>query len=278
MKPQSVMVVALFGMLLILVAPAAFATYYGPEFQTPVSITPGSTISVVLTAGSGASIVPLPGTAGSYCTPGVSGNTETCIYPQQDWTTATACFYSVHSVTVTDPNGNGYMLGSAATSGLNFPPSLGGSVTGHGQAINITYGDSLTIPFGTGAFVPTYTSTVLGNPPNPGYGSASSPPSLEGGWYWWTVAGNSYGSNLRLDENPSINPTSTHGTYTVDIEGVVACPTTSSTFTDTLFFDAPITVITPQFSFSLAFVAATGFAALFLLRRKVLAPARTSVK
>ena len=267
---------AFLGALVVLatVSVPSAAAYYGPSFQTPVSIVPGGSVNIVLGTGSGATIVPLPGTGGSYCTPGVSGGTQTCIYPQQSWGSATSCFYSVHSVTVTDPSGNGYMLGSSATSGLNFPKSLGGSAgtsPPNGQAINITSGDTFTVPFGTGAGGFSYTS-VLGNPPNPGYGAAAAGPSSEGPYYWWTVAGNVYGSNLRLDQHTSITPTAEHGTYTIDVEGVVACPTGAATFSTKLFFDAPITFTTPQFPFSFAVVAISGLGLVFLLRKRMALP------
>lgn len=247
--------------------PAVFATtYYGPQFNLPTSIAPGGTINIVLTTGSGSSIVPLPQGSGAPCTTGTCGP-----YTQQNWVTATGCFYLVHQITVTDPNGNGYMLGSATTSGLFWPSAFGGSGSGthvppQAPALNVTSGDSFTVPFGTGAGGFSFTS-VLGNPPN------TVTPA--GPYYWWTVAGNTYGSDLRLDQNPSITPTTTHGSYEVDIEGVVACPssaggTTGTPFTTTLFFDAGIIVTTPFFPVSVALVTVTGLAALLLLRRKVL--------
>jgi hypothetical protein len=174
----------------------------------------------------------------------------------------------VHEVTVTDPNGNEYMLGSAVTSGLYWPSVLGGggsetSFPPQAAALNVTVGDSFTIPFAAGAGGFSFTS-VLGNPPND--------VSPAGPYYWWTVAGNAYGSNLRLDQNPSINPTLIHGTYIVDIEGVVACPTGSSTFTSILFFDSGVTVTTPMFPVSVGIVAASGLAVLLLLKRKAVIP------
>jgi hypothetical protein len=172
----------------------------------------------------------------------------------------TGCFYSIHEVTVTDPDGNGYMLGSATTSGMYFPTSLGGSGTGSADALNVTVGDTFVIPFAAGAGGFSFTS-VLGNPPND--------VSPAGPYYWWTIAGNTYGSNLRLDLNPSIIPTQIQGTYTVDVEGAVACPSGSTPFTSTLFFDAASVVTTPQFPMSMGLAAVTGFCALLLLRRKI---------
>ena len=259
-KLRSAAVIGLFALVVSFAVPAVAATtYYGPSFSTPISIAPGGTISIVLSTGSGTSIVPLPQGSSSPC----SG---TCTYPQQPWTTATGCFYLVHQVTVTDPNGNGYMLGSATTSGLFWPSAFGGSGSGthvppQADALNVTSGDSFTLPFAAGAGGFTFTS-VLGNPPND--------VSPAGPYYWWTLAGNAlYGSNVRIDTQPSINPTLTHGTYVVDIEGAVACPTGATTFTSTLFFDAGSVVTTPQFPTSMALVTVSGFAALLLLRKKL---------
>lgn len=253
---------AMVGLLFGFVAPVAATTYYGPSLGAPSSISPGSAINIVLTTGSGSSIVPLPEGGYPQCT-------GTCIYPQQAWVSPTGCFYSIHAVTVHDPNGNGYMLGSNLTSGLYFPTSLGGGashVNQQADALNVTSGDSFTIPFATGAVGVSFTS-VLGNPPNNVLHPA-------GPYYWWTTAGNAYGSNLRLDQHPSINPTLIHGVYTVDIEGVVACPTGSTPFTHTLFFDSGIIVTTPQFPVSAALVTVSGLAALLLLKRQLAVPSK----
>ncbi len=181
-----------------------------------------------------------------------------------------SCFYSVHEVTATDPNGNEYMLGSNVTSGLFWPAAFGGSGGGthvppQAAALNVTVGDSFTIPFAAGAGGFSFVS-VLGNPPND--------VSPAGPYYWWTVAGNVYGSNLRLDQNPSINPTMIQGTYQVDVEGVVVCPTGSQTFTTQLFFDSGISVITPQFPVAAGVVAASSLAVLLLLKRKAAIPTK----
>jgi len=84
-----------------------------------------------------------------------------------------------------------------------------------------------------------------------------------------------YGGNLRLDQHPSINPTSIQGTYVVDIEGVVACPAVTffdQPFSTVLFFDSGITVTTPQFPMAIGVVAATGLAALVLIRKRLTVP------
>jgi len=269
MKSKVVALVALVALVLGFASPvfaATASTYYGPSFLTPTNIAPGGTINVVLTTGSGPAFIPLPQGSSTPC----SG---TCTYPQLAWVNATVggtgnCFYLVHEVTVTDPNGNEYMLGSNVTSGLYWPATFGGSGSEttyppQAAALNVTNGDSFTIPFAAGAGGFSFVS-VLGNPPND--------VSPAGPYYWWTVAGNVYGSNLRLDQNPTINPTMIQGTYTVDIEGEVACPTGAAPFATQLFFDSGITVITPQFPVSVALVAASGLAVLLLVKR------RTAVK
>jgi len=263
MNSRLVALLAMVGLVLGFVSPAlAATTYYGPSFVTPTGIAPGGTISIVLTTGSGSSFVPLPQGSSTPC----SG---TCTYPQLAWYNATigatgSCFYLVHEVTVTDPNGNEYMLGSNVTSGLFWPAAFGGSGSGthvppQADALNVTVGDSFTIPFAAGAGGFSFVS-VLGNPPND--------VSPAGPYYWWTVSGNVYGKDLRLDQNPSINPTAIQGTYVVDIEGEVACPAGAAPFTTQLFFDSGIIVITPQFPVSAGIVAASGVALLLLLKRK----------
>jgi hypothetical protein len=169
------------------------------------------------------------------------------------------------------------MLGSAVTSGLYWPAAFGGSGSGtsvppQADALNVTVGDSFTIPFAQGAGGFSFVS-VLGNPPNP--------VSSAGPYYWWTVAGPDWGTvsgggpNLRLDTTgSSINPTLTQGTYIVDIEGVVVCPTGSTTFTAILFFDSGIIVTTPQFPVSAGIVAASGLGVLLLLKRRIAIPTK----
>lgn len=264
MKSRVVAILAMVGLLIGFVSPVlATTTYYGPSFVTPVSIAPGGTINIVLATGSGSSVVPLPQGSGTPC----SGN---CTYPVGSWTSPMACFYSVHEVTVADPNGNEYMLGSNVTSGLYWPAGFGGSGSGtsvppQATALNVTVGDSFTIPFAAGAGGFSFTS-VLPNPPN------DKTPA--GPYYWWTVSGNVYGKDLRLDQNPSINPTLIQGTYVVDIEGVVACPTGAAPFTSVLFFDSGIIVITPQFPVAAGIVAASGLAVILLLKRKAAIPTK----
>ncbi len=253
-------IVGLLGLVaiagLFAVPAVAATTYYGPSFTTPVSISPGGTINIVLSTGSGTSFVALPQGSDTPCV-------GTCTYPNQNWSVSpTSCFVSVHQVTVTDPNNVQYMLGSSTTSGLNWPTSVGGSgLSGHAPAINYTSGDTFTVPFGTGAGGFSFTSVLGSSPPN-----TVSP---EGPYYWWQG-----GTNLRLDQNTQINPTSIHGSYIVDIEGAVVCPTGSAPFSTALFFDAGSLVTTPEFPFSMAIVVATGFAGLLLVRKWALATPR----
>jgi hypothetical protein len=161
------------------------------------------------------------------------------------------------------------MLGSSTTSGLYWPSAFGGSGSGtsvppQAPALNYTVGDSFTIPFGTGPEGYTFTS-VLGSPYN------TNP---EGPYYWWvSVVGagnpNGYTVGARLDQT-SINPTMTHGTYTVDVEGVVACPgSQSSTFQNVLFFDAGTIVTTPEFGAGMAAATAVALVGLLVLRKRM---------
>jgi len=261
-----VALLAMVGLVIGFVSPVFAATYYGPSFNLPVAIAPGATINITLTTGSGSSVIPLPQGSSPPCI-------GPCTYPQAAWTSPTSCFYLVHEVTVTDPNGNEYMLGSSITSGLYWPSTFGGGGSGtsyvnppyNAPALNVSVGDSFTIPFAAGAGGFTFTS-VAGYPPND--------VTPAGPYYWWTVSGNVYGSNLRLDQNPSINPTLIHGIYVVDIEGVVSCGSTSAPFTSQLFFDAATVVTTPQFPVSAALVTASGIAALLLIKRKVALPSK----
>jgi hypothetical protein len=280
MNARTMAVLALFGLVATFAVPSVMAaTYYGPSFTTPTAIVPGGTINIVLTTGQGSSVVELPHGPSNTCA-------GTCVYPQSEWTSNVVgtpsnpspnnCFYSVHEVTVTDPYGNEYMLGSASTSGLFWPNSIGGPVqTSYNtpqspsttpyppaDALNVTNGDSFTIPFGAGAGGFSFTSNLV-NPPND--------LSTAGPYYWWSVSGNTvYGANVRIDTQPTVNPTLTHGTYVVDIEGEVVCPSGTMSFSVYHEFDAPNLVTTPQFPFSAALVAVTGLAALLVLRQKVL--------
>lgn len=254
MKAGKLVATLLFAFALVMgfAAPAFATTYYGPEFSAPVSVAPGSAINIVLTTGSG-SITPLPQGGKPVCT-------GTCAYPQQSWTVPTGCFYSVHKVTVDTPAGAEYMLGSSTTSGMYWPASLGGSGSGtsvppQADALNVTVGDSFTIPFAAGAGGFSF-SSVLGNPPND--------VSTAGPYYWWS-------GGQRLDLT-SVNPTTAHGTYTVDIEGAVVCPTGSTTFTSQLFFDSGIIITTPQFGLGIGLVVLMGVGGLLLVRKRSLRP------
>lgn len=277
-RPLGLLVVA--GMLLV--PGAAFATHYGEQFNLPASIAAGSPIDITLTTGTGA-VVSQPQGSSPLCTP--SGTPTHCgPYPITGWTSATACFYSVHEIAVKDPNGNVYVLGSAHTSGLYWPPSLGGPKSPPelspsssstkpfppADALNVTGGDTFTVPFAQGAGGFSFTS-VLGNPPNN--------VSPEGPYYWWTAKPNVHGIGLRLDTTgSSINPTSVPSTpghpYVVDIEGVDACPSSKVPVSHFLFFDAGITVGTPQFPFAMGLVVATGLGAMLFIRKRFAIPAK----
>ena len=257
---RTVLVITAIALMMSFALPAVSATtYYGPSLGAPVSIAPGNPIDIAMSVGSGTTIVPLPQGSSSSCV-------GTCVYPQQAWTSPTGCFTFVHQVTVTDPSGDQFMLGSSTTSGLNWPSSLGGGGSGtsyppQAPAINFTSGDTFTLPFGSGPEGYTFTS-VLSNPPNN--------VAPEGPYYWWVSvvgSGNPNGltAGARLD-TISYNPTLIHGTYEVDIEGAVACPTGSTTFTTNLFFDSGIIVTTPQFGSSIIAVAGIAFVVLMLAR------------
>jgi len=127
---RSALVVTALVVMMSFMLPAAYATTWpGPSFVTPASISPGTPINVVLTTGSGSTIIPLPQGSSNFPFPGCTYNSGTnlwtCTFPQQCPPSDTF-YYSVHEVEVTDPNGNQYMLGSGATSGLFWPASLGG--------------------------------------------------------------------------------------------------------------------------------------------------------
>ncbi len=126
--------------------------------------------------------------------------------------------------------------------------------------MNVTIGDSFVLPFGAGAGGDTFT-TSLGSPPQ-----THSP---QGPYYWWTVAGNVFGNDLRLDQNPSINPTTFAGTYLADFEGTVICG--QGVFFDQgiqVFFDQPSQFTVPQFSGPAMAAVAVSFALLALTQRK----------
>jgi hypothetical protein len=197
-------------------------TYYGPNLNiSPDSITSGSSVNIQLSTGSGSTFT-APPSGSNLCNP---LDPSTCSFPLQSCTLLN--YYQINQVTVTDPNGNSYMLGSSATSGLSNP-SIGRFTNSAGgpfaPAINVSATDSGSISLGSGVGGFYALNSNLPNPPNN--------VNPEEPYYWWTVSGNVYGSNLRHDQNPSIQPTATVGTYTADIEGLVFCGST------TLFFDA----------------------------------------
>jgi hypothetical protein len=259
----------LIGVLAVLALGSMFmtssfaTTYYGPSFSFyPSHIPPGGTVNIVITTVSANYFVQPPSGSDNPCQPG-----QVCAFPLQSCVNASEFYYSIHEVTVTDPNGNEYMLGSSTTSGLAWPTDLGGPANdyqtiknGFADALNVTVGDNYTLPFGPAAGGYTYTS-VLPNPPND--------VTPAGPYYWWTVQGNANGNNLRLDQHPNINPTSVSGTYTVDIEGEVECgPGAYQSLGVLIFFDAPAQFQVPQFAIPATAAAAVTFAALLILYRR----------
>ncbi len=184
-------------------------------------------------------------------------------------------YFSIHSVTVTDPDGNGYALGSSVAPGLYWPNILGGpdpapdtlplsdGVGNLGDALNVTVGDAFTQPFGSGSGGFTF-STTLPSPPQ-----THAP---EGPYYVWTLAGNAYGAGLRLDQHPGIKPTLTPGTYVAEVEGVVVCGPNSFTDGGTIVpFDLRLTVTigtpVPEFPGPVLALVAGSLVALALLRK-----------
>ncbi len=241
-------------------SPAYATTYYGPSFQvTPASISPGGTANIILSTGSNTSFVAPPAGSTHSCLPG-----QVCVYPLQACTNPSAFYFSVHQITVTDANNNEYMLGSATTSGMAWPAGFGGpagqtTANGFADALNGTIGDSFSLPFGPGAGGFSFTS-LLGNPPNN--------VSPAGPYYWWTVAGNVNGADLRLDQHPTINPTAVAGAYDVDIEGTVVCGSTDITETVTLFFDAGHGFSVPEFAGPMMATVAIAFVGMAILLRR----------
>lgn len=240
---------------LFVIAPAAFATtYYGPSFTLPSAISPGSNINIVLTTASGSTFTAPPSGSMVPCV-------GTCTYLLQSCTDGSAFYVAIHEVTVTDPNGNQYMLGSASTSGLYWPLNQGGNpstgLAGHANELNLTGTQSDLLTFGTGAGGSSFASENY-------YTTApfTAVADTAGPYYWWTV-----GSNLRLDLNPSITPTLAHGIYTVDIEGVAVCGTTTQAIHAVVFFDTPVVVTTPEFGASAIAVAGVAFVLMMLVRR-----------
>jgi hypothetical protein len=282
-------------------APAAFATTtsattsssttyscpsgdlcYGPEFVLPTAIPPGSPITFSLTTVAANYFVTPPSGGGSPC----SG---TCAFPLQacafsSTPDSTQFFYLIHEITVTDPQGNEFMLGSNSTSGLYWPSALGGSGSGtnvppQAVPIDIMVGDNFnTMSLLQGSEGPSdngfqFTSAIplsswpslIVNPPAPYYSYNPEGSSSTLGYYWWIAVGN--GAGQRLDK-AGTNPTQLQGTYTVDIEGVVVCGNVDQQVTINLFFDAPIQVITPQFGLGVALAVALSMALVALMARK----------
>lgn len=261
--PTVLLVVGLIGAY---ATPAYATTYLGPSFEV-TSTSPGGPVYLTVSTASSNTFVAPPSGSGAQCQSG-----QVCSFPLQACTDSNTFYYSIHEITITDPNGNAYMLGSSATSGMYWAHALGGPSPGsntlplsdgvgnQGDALNVTLGDNFVLPFGTGSGGFTF-ATSLASPPQ-----THSP---EGPYYWWTVAGNTFGSNLRLDQHPSINPTTAAGIYVADIEGVVICG--SGVFFDQgvkVFFDSPSQFTVPQFSGPLLAAVAIGLASVTLLRSK----------
>jgi hypothetical protein len=266
MKTRTLALLALVGLVGSYATPAYATTYFGPSFQVTTTSPGGPDYLTVSTASSSAYIAPPTGS--TVCQSG-----QVCSYPLQSCTDPSDFYYSIHSITVTDSDKNQYILGSSAVAGMYWPTILGGPVPGpitlplsdgvgnQGDALNVTIGDNFVLPFGSGAGGFTF-STSLGSPPE-----THAP---EGPYYWWTAAGNVHGSNLRLDQNPGINPTTTPGTYLFDIQGVVVCG-------PGVFFDQGVQISftfvgqtshgVPEFSGPLAVTIAVGFVGLALVRR-----------
>lgn len=242
MKTEKILGIVFAMLLMLPLAPLTFgATYVGPTFTaSPAAATPGTTIDMLLSTSSGSTFVAPPSGSG-LCNP---ADPSTCTFLLQSCPSGNFLYYQVFQTVVTDPSGNQYMLGSATTSGLANPQLVPPRTTSSGAApaINVTIGDSGVLPFGTGAGGFFALTSLLSNPPNN--------VNPEGPYYWWTVAGhNSYGPNLRVDQNPQITPTSQSGTYNWDLEGQVYCvghTGPSGTPTSTLFFDARLLfIVTP---------------------------------
>jgi hypothetical protein len=250
MRIRALALVAVVGLVAAYATPAYATTVYAPSFQLTATSLGGLVSLTVSTTSSG-------GSAFAACT------------------NAKQFYYSIHSVTFTDPNGNGYALGSSAAAGLYWPNILGGPVPGpdtlpltdglgnQGDALNVTLGDSFVLPFAQGAGGFAFT-TSLGSPPE-----THTP---EGPFYWWTLAGNVNGPGLRLDQHPSINPTTISGTYVADVQGVAVCGPGSSFDEGTVVtFDMRLTVTigaaVPEFSGPVLGLVAVSLLAIALLRK-----------
>jgi len=245
--------------------PAVYATtYYGPSFTMPVSIAPGSPIDITLSTVSSSTFTSPP--SGS-----VTCGAGTCAFPLQACTSNAfpGYLYSIHQVTITDPDGNVYNLGGPNGYNLYWSSEFGGSGSGTSypafQApINVSGTDTFTLKFGQGQGAQMFTSGT------PGVDTESAGP-----YYWWTNTVNVH-PNLRLDTTgSSINPTMIQGTYTVDIEGTVVCGTGTTNFFDSaikLFFDSGITVTTPQFPLGFGLAAGVAVLGLVLVKKKASSP------
>ncbi|MDA4122797.1 MAG: hypothetical protein OK456_06425 [Thaumarchaeota archaeon] len=195
MKTSSLSMIALVALISGLYAAPAFATtYYGPSFQV-TSTSPGGNVYLTVSTNSSSTFVSPPEGSGAQCQSG-----QQCSFPLQACTNSSTFYYSIHEITMTDADGNGYMLGSSVTSGMYWPTVLGGQAPGPntlplsdgagnlGDALNVTTGDAFVLPFGAGAGGFTFT-TSLASPPQ-----THAP---EGPFYWWTIAGNVRASTQR---------------------------------------------------------------------------------
>jgi hypothetical protein len=228
---------------------------------------------LAVSTASATTFVPPPSGSGVQC-----GSGEACSFPLQACTDPSQFYYSIHLITITDADGNGYELGSSAVSGMYWPTVLGGPVPGpdtlplsdgvgnQGDALNVTIGDTFVLPFGAGAGGFTFT-TSLGSPPQ-----THAP---EGPFYWWTEAGNVNGAGLRLDQHPSINPTTTSGTYVATVEGVAVCGVgvffdqgTQVPFRVNISFSTSPTITAPEFPLGMALLVALAVPTILLVKKK----------
>jgi len=265
-----VALLAMVGLVLGFVSPVFATTYYGPSFTiSPSSIAPGETVNILLSTTSGSSFSSPPGGGSNGPTGTCSGTEGNCYFTLESCPSGEFDFYSIHQITVTDPDGNNYYLGGSSGYSLSWPVSLGGpesggvstqtTAEGFGPALNVSQSDSFSIPFGQGVGGFSFTSS-LGT--NPSLGQVEP----EGPYYWYAIH-----SSTPLP--PSFNPTTVQGTYSVDIEGAVVCgPISAETVTPftiaPIFFDGAVTFNTPQFAAGSAVAVAIGLVGLAFLRRK----------
>src|SRR5579863_9840323 len=154
MKTRTLSLFALIGLVAVYAAPAYATTYFGPSFSVS-STAPGGNVYITVSTNSSNTFVSPPQGSGAQCQSG-----QQCSFPLQACTNSSSFYYSIHEITIADANGNGYMLGSSATSGLYWPASLGGPAAGpntlplsdglgnQGDALNVTTGDTFVLPFG----------------------------------------------------------------------------------------------------------------------------------